>query len=299
MGRRGYYVPRKEAHRLLYSRRRSAFPSFNPNAISWETTFDMTHVLIAFSITFGLFLGMLFFLDIGRRIGVRRRAQDPEGAGAGVGAVDGAVFALLGLLIAFTFSGAAARFDTRRALIVEEANAIGTAYLRLDLLPAGAQPALRDLFRRYVDSRLETYRKIPDYQAAKAEYDRSISLQGEIWSQAIAAGRLEGAPPAATMLLLPALNQMIDITTTRAMAVQTHPPIAIFAMLFGLALASALLAGYGMAGGKSRDWLHMLAFAMVLALTVYVIIDIEFPRLGLIRVDAFDQALVNVRASMN
>ena len=262
----------------------------------------MTHVLIAFSITLGLFLGMLLFLDIGRRIGARRRAQDPEGAGAGTGAVDGAVFALLGLLVAFTFSGAAARFDTRRALIVEEANAIGTAYLRLDVVPASAQPALRDLFRRYVDSRLETYRKfrkLSDLDAAKAELAQSAKLQADIWNQAVAAGRLEGAPPAAAMLLLPALNQMIDITTTRTMAGQIHPPMVIFLMLFGLALAGALLAGYGMAGGKSRDWLHMLAFAAVLALAIYVIIDIEYPRLGLIRVDAFDQVLVEVRASMN
>ena len=100
------------------------------------------------------------------------------------------------------------------------------------------------------------------------------------------------------MLLLPALNQMIDITTTRTMAGQMHPPMVIFVMLFGLALAGALLAGYGMAGGKSRDWLHMLGFAAVMAITVYVILDIEYPRLGLIRVDAFDQVLVEVRASM-
>lgn len=258
----------------------------------------MNYALTALSITFGLFFGMLLFLDIGRRIGLRRRAQDPEGAGVGTSAVDGAVFALLGLLIAFTFSGAASRFDARRVLIVEEANAIGTAYLRLDVAPVSAQPALRDLFRRYVDSRLEIYRKLPDLDAVKAELARSTQLQGEIWTQAVAAGRLEGAPPAATMLLLPALNQMIDITTTRTMAGQMHPPTIIFGMLYGLALASALLAGYGMTGGRSRDWLHMLAFAVVLALAVYVIIDIEYPRLGLIRVDAFDQVLVEVRASM-
>jgi len=74
--------------------------------------------------------------------------EDPEGARAGAGAVEGSVFGLLGLLIAFTFSGAAFRFDARRQLAVEETNAIGTAYLRLDLLPADKQPALRDSFRR-------------------------------------------------------------------------------------------------------------------------------------------------------
>jgi hypothetical protein len=246
----------------------------------------------------GLFFSMLLLLDIGRRVGVRRLASDPEGARTGTGTVDGAVFALLGLLIAFTFSGAASRFDARRALIVEEANNIGTAYLRLDLLPASAQPALRDSFRRYVESRLEVYRKLPDLEAVKVELARSTQLQGDIWSQAVAAGRLEGAPPAATILLLPALNQMIDITITRTMATQMHPPVVIFVLLFGLALASALLAGYGMAGGKSRNWIHMLGFAAVMAVATNVTLDIEYPRLGLIRVDAFDQVLVDVRDSM-
>ena len=258
----------------------------------------MTKMLVAALLAIGLFIGILILLEVGRRIGGRRLARDPEGARAGTGAVEGAVFALVGLLIAFTFSGAASRFDVRRDLIVQETNAIGTAWLRLDLLPASAQPAIRESFRRYVDSRLETYRKLPDVAAAKAEFARSIQLQGEIWTQAVAAGRLDGAPPAATMLLLPALNEMIDITTTRAMATQMHPHPAIYGMLVGLALASALLAGYAMAGGKSRSWLHIIGFPAVMAVAVYLIIDLEFPRLGLARVDAFDQALVELRASM-
>ena len=258
----------------------------------------MGYMLMTALITLILFFGMLVFLEVGRRIGNRRLASDADGARTGTGTIEGAVFALLGLLVAFTFSGAASRFDTRRNLVVEEVNAIGTAYLRLDLLPTDAQPALRDLFRRYVDSRMEAYRKLPDIEAVKAELMRSTQLQGEIWTQAMAAGRMEGAPPPATMLLLPALNQMIDITTTRTMVTQLHPPIVIFAMLYGLALASALLAGYGMAGGKSRNWLHIIGFAAVMAMAVYVIIDIEYPRLGLIRVDTYDQALVDLRASM-
>ena len=250
-------------------------------------------------LTLALFAGMLALLEVGRRIGVRRLAVDPDGAQSGTGAVDGAVFALLGLLVAFTFSGAATRFDERRALIVQESNDIGTAWLRVDLLPAGAQPALRDLFRRYVDSRLEVYRMGPHPEAVNAALARSGKLQGEIWNQAVAAGRMDGAPPSAPVLLLPALNQMIDITTTRTMATKMHPPAAIFAMLFALALAAALLAGYGMAGSKTRSWIHMVGFAAVMAGAVNVIVDIEYPRLGLIRVDSFDQVLVDLRQSMN
>ena len=257
----------------------------------------MPYALTAALITAALFVGALVLLETGRRIGVRRAVRDPE-VTAGLGAVDGAVFGLMGLLIAFTFSGAASRFDTRRQLIVEEVNDIGTAYLRVDLLPASAQPALRESFRRYVDSRLAVYRKLPDVAAAQRELATNTQLQKEIWSQAVSACRATESP-ATTTLMISALNAMIDITTTRTMAGQMHPPPVIFVMLIGLALASALLAGYAMAAGKTRSWLHMVGFAAIMALAVYVILDLEYPRLGFIRVDAFDQALVEVRQSMN
>ena len=93
---------------------------------------------------------MLLLLEVGRRIGIREISRDAGGEQAGVGAIESAVFGLFGLLIAFTFSGAITRFDGRRQLVIEETNAIGTAYLRVDLLPTGAQPALRDSFRRYL-----------------------------------------------------------------------------------------------------------------------------------------------------
>jgi hypothetical protein len=259
----------------------------------------MSHEVAVFLLTLGLFLGMLLCLEAGRRIGIRRMKEDSGAAGEGVGAVDGAVFALLGLLLAFTFSGASARFDTRRQLIVEETNDIGTAYLRLDLLAPDAQTALRERFRRYLDTRIEIYRKLPDMAAAREQLAKSIELQTQIWRQAVATSRAQGAAPAAPMLLLPALNAMIDITTTQVMATQMHPPIVIFAMLFALALAASLMAGYGMSGSKVSRWFHMVGFALVMAVAVYVILDIEYPRLGLIRVDAFDQALIDLRESMN
>src|SRR6202012_1664566 len=107
-------------------------------------------------ISLGLFAGTLVLMECGRRVGVqvRRRAGDADISFA---ALEAAAFALMGLLIAFTFSSAATRYDARRRLVVEEANAIGTAWLRLDLLPAARQPALRDGFRSYLDSRLAYY----------------------------------------------------------------------------------------------------------------------------------------------
>ena len=91
---------------------------------------------------------------------------------------------------------------------------------------------------------------------------------------------------------------MFDIATTRTMAARTHPPAIIFVLLGVLALMSALLAGYAMAGGKTRSWIHMVGFALIIAASVYVILDLEFPRLGIIRVDSFDQVLIDLRQSM-
>jgi hypothetical protein len=255
--------------------------------------------LIASLSAIGLFLGLLAFSEVGRRIGIGRLASDPDGLAKGAGAAEAAVFALLGLLLAFTFSGAASRFEDRRHLIVEEANAIGTSYLRVDLLPADAQPEIRELFRRYLDTRSSVYQQSEDRVATQAKLDAGAALQADIWAEAITACRRPDASPPATMLLLPALNEMIDITATRQMATQNHPPLAVFLLLVGFSLVGAVLVGYGTSPNKDRSWLHTVTFAAILSLTVYVIVDLEFPRLGLIRVHAADQVLMELRESMN
>ena len=102
--------------------------------------------------------------------------------------------------------------------MVEETNDIGTAYLRLDLLPADAQPVLRESFRRYLDARIEIYRKLPDIAAAKDQLAKADEVQIQIWRQAVAASLSKDAPPPAAILLLPVLNAMIDITTTQVLA---------------------------------------------------------------------------------
>lgn len=242
-----------------------------------------------------LFAGMIAFGELGWRIAKKRAARDPEGAWHGIGVVDGAVFALLGLLIAFTFSGAVSRFDQRRDLIVEEINAIGTAYLRIDLLSQESQPDLRQAFRRYLDSRIAAYELLPDVDAAEREVENSNRIEGEIWELALAAAR--GSQPA-TMLLTPALNDMFDIATTRTLAARQHPPNLIFYMMFGLSLIAAALAGYEMARANARSLLHVIAFAALTTIVFFVILELEYPRKGLIRLSAFDASLVELRAGM-
>ena len=256
----------------------------------------MDQALPATVLAAGLFIGMLLSLEIGRRAGVRRLQRGDDSTR--FGAVEGAVFGLFGLLVAFTFSGALSRFDARRMHIADEANAIGTAYLRIDLLAPDDQPGVRQLFRQYLDSRLEVYRRLPDLDAALEALKQSNALQSTIWARAVPASRHPAVHPDAGKLLLPALNEMFDTTTTRTMAARTHPPSIIYILLFALGFGCALLAGHAMAGSRTWSWLHAVAFAIFMSLATYVILDIEYPRAGFIRLTAFDQVLVDLRESM-
>ncbi len=243
------------------------------------------------------FLGILAMLEWGRFLGRRALAVDGEASRAGASAIEGSVYALAGLLIAFTFSGAAQRFDQRRALVVQETNDIGTAWLRIDTLPAATQESIRALFRDYLDSRIATYRLAPDMAAVDRELARTGDLQAAIWREAVPA--CQSGAATSCMLLLPALNAMFDTATTRTAAVLLHPPWVVYGMLWLFVLVSALLAGHAMAGMRHRGLLHTVMYAVIMGAILYVIGDIEFPRVGLIRVDAFDTLLVDLRASMD
>ena len=257
----------------------------------------MVSSLIPVYVLIGLLAGILVFLEIGWRIGKRQRAAGDVSM-EGISAMDGAVFALLGLFIAFTFSAAVVRFEARRQTIVAEANAIGTAWLRLDMLSPETQPAFRDLFRRYTDSRIGVYQKLPDLKAARQELARGADLQKKIWAQAVSLARASMSPVIA-MTVLPPLNQMFDIATSRTMSAEMHTPRVVFVLLFVLSLVSSLFAGYTMVSDKKRNWLHVIGFALILAVSVFVIVDLEFPRLGIIQIDkSVDQVMVDLRSSM-
>jgi len=200
-------------------------------------------------LSIALFIGMVVRLELGYRIGLYSSGKN-ESAHAGTGTVEAAVFALLGLLLGFTFANGISHLDQRREPIVKEANAIGTAYLRLDLLPVDAQPEMRHVFREYLDSRLSVYQQLPDLPAADQELARATQLQHEIWKRAVTVG-LNDPSQHVARLLLPALNDMIDVTTSRTIALHTHLPPLIFGLSISVALLSGLLAGYDMA--KSEE----------------------------------------------
>jgi hypothetical protein len=254
--------------------------------------------LVWIPILLSLFALTVLCLRAGWWAGRRRIEKLGDSANEGLGAVDGAVYGLMGLLLAFTFTGAASRFDQRRDLIVQETNAIGTAWLRLDLLQEAPRQQARVLLRRYLDQRFDVYSDVTDRARLEKSLAAVATLQNEIWNLAIVQSREDKSLPVA-QLLLPVLNDMFDIATSRVLASRQHPHPAIFGMLLTLVLVSCFLLGFSQARVTRQSRMHLVGFAATTALALYIIIDLEYPRVGLIRVDSFDLALVELRASMN
>ena len=268
---------------------------------AWLPRFDerttdvrMGQIAISVLIATTYFVGMIVLLEVGRRVRRRRHARHGDEAGEGLGAVEAAVFGLMGLLVAFTFSGAASRFDVRRDLIVEEANAIGTAYLRLDLLKPGCAigpPATPPGLRR------RPARGLP-CDSRHHRGPRPAGTDGEAPTGDLGPGGPRCAESPARRVAAVGDQRYARHLDYPLAATQMHPPAIIFGLLALVALVCALLAGYAMAAGVSRSWIHIIGFAAVLSIAVYVIVDLEYPRLGLFKISDFDRMLVDVRASM-
>jgi hypothetical protein len=249
-----------------------------------------------FVVTFTLVLfgGMLAGLEAGSRLAARRRSLE-TGEAKGLAPIEGAIFALFGLLLAFTFSGAAARFDARRDLIQAECNALGTAYLRTDLLPAAERGEVRALFRAYVDARLRLYADGLGDDMLPAELEAQDQAAAALWTRSVAAA--SAAPGALSGLYVAALNEAFDRAGDRMAVRRFHPPLAVFFLLLGLGLLSAFVAGWGL-GATVGTRVHRTAFVSAVCLVVYVSLDLELPRRGLIRLGSADELLADTRAAM-
>lgn len=242
----------------------------------------------------GLLTGVLVLLEVGFRIGRRYRLAK---GGEAASIFDGAIFALLGLLLGFAFAGAVDRLNLRRDLIVAEANAISTAYLRIDMLDAADQPAIRDAFQGYIAARLAIYRELDAGRDATPSFAAAEALQGQIWQASVAAvSRPERQFTAE--IVLPAINEMIDLTTERKVALSTHIPLLVMFLLVGVSLFSALLAGVATARHGERQPVHAAVFAIAIGLTFYTIVDLDNPRTGLIKLEAADRVLQDLQGAL-
>lgn len=240
-------------------------------------------------LSIALFLGLLGGLALGRQLG-RRYRETGDATPGGSAAADGVVFAVLGLLIAFTFTASASRFDHRRELIILHTNALGTAWLRVDTLPTADQAPIRERMLEWtrLASQATHLRQDPArYETALADADR---LQGEAWQLATAALERSGHPALTGFVLAP-FNDWIDLTTTRRAQDTLGPPPMVVPTLVVLSLIGSVLAGFNMHRSSRRSTFHMLAFSLAIALSIYVILDLDDPRAGLITVESTDVTL--------
>ncbi|QEY52104.1 bestrophin-like domain [Legionella longbeachae] len=257
----------------------------------------MKFQLIAFFFLIFFFVFILLFLYLGIYSARRNVKNKKISANSGLQIVEGSIFTLLGLIVAFTFSSANQRFDQRRYLIIEEANAIRTADLRIDLARPEIQKNLHQDLKQYLSYQIDNYRQISDFETFRLNHMKSLAMQKKIWklvSKECTAKYQENK----CSLLLSAFNKMFDIANTRYEYSYVHPPVIIFLLLVGLALLGALLAGYNIGETKGGTILHLVSYALVIATTIYIIIDLELPRLGFIRVDSFDAVITELYQNM-
>jgi hypothetical protein len=192
--------------------------------------------------------------------------------------VRAATLTLLGLLIGFTFSMAVTRYDQRKTLEEAEANAVGTEYLRIGLLPADEAARLRELTRQYLDQRIAFY-STPDERDVAAINAATVKLQGDLWA---AVARAATAQPTPVMALVVAgMNDVLNSQGYTQAAYWNRIPAAAWAMLILTSIVCNLLIGYG---ERRKGSALLLVFPVVVSISFLLIADIDSPRGGIIRV---------------
>jgi hypothetical protein len=239
-----------------------------------------------------LFILLIVFYIFGFRLRKRMIKSNPEQAIQDLGQINSTLLGLLALLLAFTFSMSNSRYDTRRELIIEEANNIGTVILRTDIYPDSMQQLLKNQLKDYVEARIAFYQSGMDEKKIVETYLNANEISGKIWSNVASYAKIDNITTR-TSEMIPALNAMIDITTTRRAAGESTIPDSIMYFLFILCLCSAFLLGYD---HKNKfDWIIVIGFALMLSSTVFTIIDMDRPRSGLIDMDKPNQKIIELR----
>lgn len=262
-------------------------------SLSAEFLYDESEFLILLGL-----LGLLLLAgEVGYRVGRSNRPSPPELVRAQVSGIQGALAGLFALLLGFTFAMALSRFDLRKQMVVRESNAIGTAFLRAGLLNDPQRAEMTELFRRYVEVRLSTARNpnlpTPAQQELDAEAGR---LQDKMWLLAAAAAEVD--PRAVTAgLLLEAVNELIDVKGERDAALANHVPETVLTLLCAFAILTAGVLGYGNGLAGARAFGAAATLTAVIALVILVILDLDRPRRGLIRVS--QESMILLQRSMD
>lgn len=220
--------------------------------------------------------------ELGFQIARRARARGEPAHEAT--AIQGAVLGLLALLLGFTFSLAVDRYEARKELIRDEANAIGTTYLRAKFLPEPQQTRIIELLRRYVNTRFELQEAGASFVGLHAVHDRSSRVQNDMWEQTISAAALTPESKT-TALFIESLNETIDMHGKQMSSIRHRISVWIFVLLFLVALAATGLTGYASSSDRKQSAVLNLVVCLLISAVILLIFDLQRPARGLITVD--------------
>ena len=239
-----------------------------------------TNEIIVFVVFFAF---MLAATEIGYHLGRKSETNTQEKTKSLVSTVGAAILAVLGLLLGFTMSMAVSRFEARKQLVLDEANAIRNSYLRTELLSAPEGTEMASILREYIDVRVQYGTTGNDPARLDSLHAQTLRLQNEFWKRAVAYGQ-KNLNPAAASLLLQSLNQSIDLESARWMELQDHVPENVIYVNGIVGMLAAILVGYtfGLNGGRHIFSICVMCLAVTLVLTL--IIDLDQARSGLVRV---------------
>jgi hypothetical protein len=220
--------------------------------------------------------------ELSYRYGLHLHHSKDEARKGQIGGVQAAILGLLALLLCFTFALAVQRYETRRSLVVEEANAIGTTYLRASFLPPEQRSVVESLLREYVGARLDYYDAGQDQERLAAAEADGAEIQRKLWHEATIAATASPTPIMATFIT--SLNDVIDLDAMRLNALRTHVPGAVWIILLLVAGCGCYTSGYGAGASGARSTFSSFVLPILIALVISLISDIDRPRGGLISI---------------
>lgn len=239
-------------------------------------------------------LVLLALSEIGYRIGLRLYAAKDEARRSQIGGVQGAILGLLGLLLGFTFSMAVNRYETRRDMVLKEANAVGTTWLRAGLLPVAHRAQVKALLRRFVDVRLK-YQRLSEDPVQIAEGLRlSAEIENTLWHHAEAAAT--EAPTPITATFITSLNEMIDTDAERITAHRNRIPSAVWVLLILVAASGCLTSAYGSGAQGARSAFTSVFLPLLISVVIVFIFDLLYPHQGVISIS--QQPLLDLQQTM-
>lgn len=258
----------------------------------------MIHFLLVFLILVSLLLILVACVALGQWFGRRQLLMHPKQKLEVVKVAEASVFALLGLLIAFTFSGAYQRFENRKIHILEEANAYDAALYYTDVAGVQFQEHLRQNIYQYINLQLAAYHHFPYVHLVKHDLDQALMIEQRIWKITVAAC-LANPNQGMAQLLMQSISDMFETAHMGMNLCKVHPPAIIFLLMIFLAGLGAFLIGYDSTENKQKRPIHTICYIALTAVTIYIIMNLEFPRTGFIQYEYFDKIITDVRDHSN